>query len=61
MRGKAERTKVESTKSNTPDDPTWPTFIKVHRKHIDPETLDIYELPWVWDNVSEPRYKLALL
>lgn len=28
-----------------------PTFLKVHRKHIDPLTLDEYELPWAWDSV----------
>ena len=28
-----------------------PTYVKVHRKHIDPETLDVYELPWEWDDV----------
>ena len=29
-----------------------PTYIKVHRKHLDPETLDVYQLPWEWDDVS---------
>ena len=29
-----------------------PTYIKVHRKHLDPETLDVYHLPWEWDDVS---------
>lgn len=28
-----------------------PTYIKVHRKHIDPITLDAYRLPWEWDEV----------
>ncbi|KAI4214613.1 MAG: hypothetical protein LQ351_003030 [Letrouitia transgressa] len=28
-----------------------PTFIKVHRKHLSPETLDAYDLPWEWDDV----------
>ena len=28
-----------------------PTYLKVHRKHIDPLTLDEYELPWAWDTV----------
>ncbi len=31
-----------------------PTFLKVHRKHIDPLTLDEYELPWEWDRVWIP-------
>ncbi|MCJ1457372.1 hypothetical protein MMC28_007740 [Mycoblastus sanguinarius] len=26
-----------------------PTYIKVHRKHLSPETLDEYDLPWSWD------------
>ena len=29
-----------------------PTFVKVHRKHICPDTLDEYDLPWDWDTVS---------
>ena len=29
-----------------------PTYIKVHRKHLSPDTLDLYELPWEWDDVS---------
>lgn len=35
---------------------TRPTFIKVNRKHLDPYTLDLYELPWEWDEVSPPLY-----
>ncbi|KAL8682211.1 MAG: hypothetical protein Q9186_001749 [Xanthomendoza sp. 1 TL-2023] len=27
-----------------------PTYIKVHRKHLSPDTLDAYELPWEWDD-----------
>ena len=29
-----------------------PTYIKVHRKHIEPETLNFYKLPWEGDDVS---------
>ena len=29
-----------------------PTYVKIHRKHLDPETLNIYHLPWEWDAVS---------
>ena len=29
-----------------------PTYVKAHRKHLDPETLNTYELPWKWDDVS---------
>lgn len=33
-------------------DLTRPTYIKVNRKHLSPETLDMYDLPWEWDAVS---------
>ena len=33
-------------------DLTRPTYIKVHRKYLSTETLDIYHLPWEWDDVS---------
>lgn len=33
-------------------DLTRPTYIKVHRKHLSPDTLDAYSLPWEWDEVS---------
>ena len=29
-----------------------PTFIKVNRKYLHPDTLDHYGLPWEWDAVS---------
>ena len=29
-----------------------PTYIKVHRKHVCPETLNVYGLPWETDYVS---------
>ncbi|MCJ1247688.1 hypothetical protein MMC30_004903 [Trapelia coarctata] len=29
-----------------------PTYIKVNKKHLDPYTLDVYELPWEWDEVG---------
>jgi len=28
-----------------------PTYIKVHRKYLDTETLNAYEIPWEWDLV----------
>ena len=31
-----------------------PTYIKVNKKHLSPETLNEYELPWKWDEVSCP-------
>ncbi|ERF70673.1 hypothetical protein EPUS_02539 [Endocarpon pusillum Z07020] len=27
-----------------------PTYIKVHKKHLLPETLDVYRLPWSYDS-----------
>ncbi|KAL8781657.1 MAG: hypothetical protein Q9213_005922 [Squamulea squamosa] len=27
-----------------------PTYIKVHRRHLSPDTLDAYDLPWEWDD-----------
>ena len=30
-----------------------PTYIRVQRKHLSPETLDIYNLPWDRDEVSD--------
>ena len=29
-----------------------PTYIKVHRKHMSPETLEWYNLPWHWNEVN---------
>ena len=31
-----------------------PTYIMVHRRHLSPDTLDAYELPWEWKEVSPP-------
>ena len=31
---------------------TRPTYLKVHSKHVCPETLIAFDLPWDWDNVS---------
>lgn len=30
-----------------------PTHIKVHRKHLSPDTLEAYQLPWEFDSVSQ--------
>ena len=44
-------------------DLTRPTYIKVHQKHVSPDTLDEYNLPWEWDPVSffRDHNQLALL
>ena len=44
---KAKRKQSEQTM-----DLQRPTYIRVHKKHLSPETLDDYNLPWVWDDVS---------
>ena len=49
MKGKREK---------RPGDREWaidlsrPTYIKVNRKYLLPDTLDAYQLPWEWDKVS---------
>ena len=30
-------------------DGSKPTYMKVNRKYLDPETLDAYKLPWEWE------------
>lgn len=37
-----------------------PTYIKVHRKHLSPETLDAYKLPWEWDDVGSALNLLSM-
>ena len=46
----AEKLARGSDKS-TVYDPARPTYIKVHKKWLDPATLDAYNLPWEWDQV----------
>ena len=38
-----------------------PTYIKVHRKHLSPDTLEVYELPWEWDEASPLAYFLPVI
>lgn len=33
-----------------------PTFIKVHKKHLLPETLEVYGLPWSYDVSTLPTH-----
>ncbi|KAL8703378.1 MAG: hypothetical protein Q9201_003434 [Fulgogasparrea decipioides] len=40
---------TESTKIVSLD---RPTYIKVHRKHLDPRTLNDYGLPWEWEDAD---------
>ena len=50
-----EEVKKKEKKEEKPkkiQDSTRPTYIKVHRKHVSPDTLDAYDLPWEWDEVS---------
>lgn len=29
------------------------TWVRIHREHILPETLDAYQIPWEWDEVND--------
>ena len=52
---KGENGKGEGSKGKEPSNMvslSRPTHIKVARRHLDPETLDLYQLPWEWDEVS---------
>ena len=48
---KGEKIHHKKGKENQIMDLRRPTFVKVHRKHISPETLDAFDLPWQWDTV----------
>ena len=39
-----------SEKQDTPTGLRRPTFLKVNRKFMEPEILDMYSLPWEWDD-----------
>lgn len=41
--------KKEEKKEKKEEDANKPTWIKVHRKHLLPDTLIAYQLPWSWD------------
>ncbi|CAF9934632.1 MAG: hypothetical protein HETSPECPRED_009301 [Heterodermia speciosa] len=49
---------IERTKDKKIMDLTRPTYIKVHRKHLSPDTLDYYDLPWEWYEVSKAQSNL---
>ncbi|KAL3430184.1 hypothetical protein BDV09DRAFT_179028 [Aspergillus tetrazonus] len=36
------------------------TWIKVHRRHLLPDTLVAYRLPWDWDEVSKRPHLVAI-
>jgi hypothetical protein len=46
------RSKQEPTTRDREIDLSRPTYIKVNRKYLLPDTLDHYKLPWEWDKVS---------
>ncbi|MCJ1360424.1 MAG: hypothetical protein MMC33_010429 [Icmadophila ericetorum] len=55
---KGEKGKGEGSKGKEPGNMLSlgrPTHIKVARRHLDPETLDLYQLPWEWDE-EDSRY-----
>lgn len=43
---------VKITEQTKVMDLSRPTYIKVHRKYLSPDTLDAYDLPWEWDDVG---------
>ncbi|MCJ1252536.1 hypothetical protein MMC24_000342 [Lignoscripta atroalba] len=47
--GKGDKGKGKSEDHGTVLALRRPTYIKVHRKHLEPDTLDIYQLPWEYD------------
>ena len=38
-----------------------PVYVKAHRKHLSPDTLDAYQLPWEWDEASPPACFLPVI
>ena len=52
LKEKMKKPKMKEEKPKKLMDLTRPTYIKVHRKHLSPATLDAYNLPWEWDEVS---------
>lgn len=51
MKDKSERVLEITEQMNMPNS-NRPTYIRVHRKHISPDTLNTYDLPWQWEDVS---------
>ena len=42
-------------------DPERPIYVKAHRKHLSPDTLEAHGLPWEWDEASPPAYFLPVI
>ena len=51
-----EKEKEHHHHTSTALTPARPTYIKVAVKHLDPETLNEYRLPWEYDDVSEAEW-----
>ncbi|KAL2823440.1 hypothetical protein BDW59DRAFT_96766 [Aspergillus cavernicola] len=45
-----DKAKGDKNPSSEPDRERW---IKIHRRHIVPETLTAYKLPWGWDEMDD--------
>ncbi|KAL8812443.1 MAG: hypothetical protein Q9223_007292, partial [Gallowayella weberi] len=43
-------TQVSQEQKQNINFPPRPIYLKVHRKHLESDTLDAYELPWEWDD-----------
>ncbi|KAL8723582.1 MAG: hypothetical protein Q9225_000124 [Loekoesia sp. 1 TL-2023] len=50
-----DKTITRLAESTSTMDPSRPTYIKVHRRHLSPDTLDKYDLPWEFDE-RNPDY-----
>ncbi|GIJ84825.1 hypothetical protein Asppvi_003676 [Aspergillus pseudoviridinutans] len=49
VKSETEEGKKPEEEQDHPDETKKPTWIKVHRKYLLPETLMVYHLPWDWD------------
>ncbi|KAL8974685.1 MAG: hypothetical protein Q9197_001089 [Variospora fuerteventurae] len=53
--GERERRKGQPTQ---PVDLARPTYVRVHRKWIEPDTLDAYDLPWEWEDQDREYFRI---
>ncbi|KAJ5194428.1 hypothetical protein N7491_001766 [Penicillium cf. griseofulvum] len=54
-RWKLEQEWMKKKQTEEKKEETKPTWIKVHRRHLSPDTLSAYNLPWDWDE-HDPNY-----
>ncbi|KAF2189049.1 hypothetical protein K469DRAFT_626882 [Zopfia rhizophila CBS 207.26] len=56
--GRSSRQPVLGVPEEYPN-PNVPTYLKIHKRYIDPETLDHYKVPWEYDP-KDPSYRILL-